>query len=166
MWQHVKLSEQIRPWDTLACCWDVKQPTNKQSLSLLPFFPLCLSLSLTVSHFYPLVFKPHRSRTQIKVTDVFKYTNKQNKQNLEQHAKLLSVPSLPLKVFVHAQTICMAYCALFQHILKEVWLCFSSLVYIKKYLINQFSKQNLAITCTFVTGMDFGVQHFHRSDQD
>ena len=29
MWQHVKLSEQIRPWDTLACCWDVKQPTNK-----------------------------------------------------------------------------------------------------------------------------------------
>ena len=27
--QHVKLSEQIRPWDTLACCWDVKQPTNK-----------------------------------------------------------------------------------------------------------------------------------------
>ena len=31
MWQHVKLSEQIRPWDTLACCWDVKQPTNKQA---------------------------------------------------------------------------------------------------------------------------------------
>ena len=28
VWQHVKLSEQIRPWDTLACCWDVKQPTN------------------------------------------------------------------------------------------------------------------------------------------
>ena len=23
VWQHVKLSEQIRPWDTLACCWDV-----------------------------------------------------------------------------------------------------------------------------------------------
>ena len=36
--QHVKLSEQIRPWDTLACCWDVKQasnqPTNKHSTSL------------------------------------------------------------------------------------------------------------------------------------
>ena len=30
VWQHVKLSEQIRPWDTLACCWDVKQPSNKQ----------------------------------------------------------------------------------------------------------------------------------------
>ena len=26
--QHVKLSVQIRPWDTLACCWDVKQATN------------------------------------------------------------------------------------------------------------------------------------------
>ena len=30
MWQRVKLSVQIRPLDTLACCWDVKQPTNKQ----------------------------------------------------------------------------------------------------------------------------------------
>ena len=29
MWQHVKLSVQIRPLDTLACYWDVKQPTNK-----------------------------------------------------------------------------------------------------------------------------------------
>ena len=28
---HVKLSEQIRPWDTLACCWDAEQ-TNKQTL--------------------------------------------------------------------------------------------------------------------------------------
>ena len=33
------MSEQIRPWDTLACCWDVKQPTNKQSLGLLPLPP-------------------------------------------------------------------------------------------------------------------------------
>ena len=24
----LKLSKQIRPSDTLACCWDVKQPTN------------------------------------------------------------------------------------------------------------------------------------------
>ena len=31
VWQHIKLSEQIRPWDTLACCWDVKQTTNKQT---------------------------------------------------------------------------------------------------------------------------------------
>ena len=35
MWQHVKLSEQIRPWDTLTCCWDVKQPTKKQTVELL-----------------------------------------------------------------------------------------------------------------------------------
>ena len=37
VWQHVKLSEQIRPWDTLACCWDVKQPTNKNNPSDLPW---------------------------------------------------------------------------------------------------------------------------------
>ena len=29
--QHVNLSQQIRPWDTLACCWDVKQPTKQQT---------------------------------------------------------------------------------------------------------------------------------------
>ena len=29
------LSKQIRPWDTLACCWDVKQPTNKQTNALI-----------------------------------------------------------------------------------------------------------------------------------
>ena len=28
---HIKLSEQILPWDTLACCWDIKQPTSKQN---------------------------------------------------------------------------------------------------------------------------------------
>ena len=28
VWRHIKLSVQIHPWDTLACCWDVKQPTN------------------------------------------------------------------------------------------------------------------------------------------
>ena len=31
VWQHVKSSEQIRPWDTLACYWDVKQPKNNLS---------------------------------------------------------------------------------------------------------------------------------------
>ena len=31
VWLHVELSEQIRPWDTLTCCWDVKHPTNKQT---------------------------------------------------------------------------------------------------------------------------------------
>ena len=29
LWQHVKLSEQIHPWDTLTCCWNVKQQTNQ-----------------------------------------------------------------------------------------------------------------------------------------
>ena len=28
VWQHIKLSEQIRPW-ALACCWDVKQASNQ-----------------------------------------------------------------------------------------------------------------------------------------
>ena len=55
MWQHVKLSVQIRPWDTLACCWDVKQPTNKQTLffSFLFFFhhpSIPVFLSLTRPH--------------------------------------------------------------------------------------------------------------------
>ena len=33
VWQHAKLSWQIRPWDTLACWWDVKQPTNQPLLT-------------------------------------------------------------------------------------------------------------------------------------
>ena len=36
VWQHVKLSEQICPRDALACCWDVKQPTNKDNNSNQP----------------------------------------------------------------------------------------------------------------------------------
>ena len=28
VWQHIKLSEQMRPWDTLACCCGVKQATT------------------------------------------------------------------------------------------------------------------------------------------
>ena len=41
VWQHVNLSEQIRPWDTLACCWDVKQPTISLTKSRLTAgFPL------------------------------------------------------------------------------------------------------------------------------
>ena len=35
VWQHVKWSEQTRPLDTFACCWDVKQPTNKQYLKAI-----------------------------------------------------------------------------------------------------------------------------------
>ena len=39
MRQHNNSLEQIRPWDTLACCWDVNQPTNKQA---------CLTSSLVI----------------------------------------------------------------------------------------------------------------------
>ena len=35
MWHHVKLSEQIRPWDILACCWELSNQPKKQR-SLLP----------------------------------------------------------------------------------------------------------------------------------
>ena len=36
LWQHVQLSEQICPWDALACCWDIKQLTNNKNYS--PWF--------------------------------------------------------------------------------------------------------------------------------
>ena len=39
MRQHVQLSEQIRPCETLACCWDVQQPANKpptETISVAP----------------------------------------------------------------------------------------------------------------------------------
>ena len=29
VWQHVTLFTQVRQWSTLACCWDVEQPTNQ-----------------------------------------------------------------------------------------------------------------------------------------
>ena len=34
---HIQLSEQIRPLDTLACCWDVKQPVKNKQFPLLSF---------------------------------------------------------------------------------------------------------------------------------
>ena len=37
MWQHVNLSEQNHPLDTLVCCWDVKQPTNIFSVVVVVF---------------------------------------------------------------------------------------------------------------------------------
>ena len=43
VWQHAHLSEQIRPWDTLACCWDVKQATNKQLQPRDPHFQALLT---------------------------------------------------------------------------------------------------------------------------
>ena len=35
VWQYVQLAEQIRPGDTLTCCWDVKRPTNQPSQLVL-----------------------------------------------------------------------------------------------------------------------------------
>ena len=43
VWQHVKLSEQIRLWDTLSCCQDVKQPTNKQKNPIYSAIKLTLT---------------------------------------------------------------------------------------------------------------------------
>ena len=37
VWQHVQLSEQVRPWDTLTCWWDVKQPPTH------PPIPWCVA---------------------------------------------------------------------------------------------------------------------------
>ena len=33
MWQSGRLPKQIRPWDTLACCWDTKQPTKTTTIT-------------------------------------------------------------------------------------------------------------------------------------
>ena len=33
VWQHVQVCEQIRPWDTLPCCWDVNQATKNKTKS-------------------------------------------------------------------------------------------------------------------------------------
>ena len=40
---------QIRPWDTLSCCWDVKHPTNQRTSFLLVSFPFSVSLLVSLS---------------------------------------------------------------------------------------------------------------------
>ena len=49
-WQQVKISEQIHPWDTLACCWDVQQPTNNKLQRSLHFMIVRSSCNSTVAH--------------------------------------------------------------------------------------------------------------------
>ena len=48
----------IRPWDTLACCWDVKQPTNNNNnphrSSFRPTVPQCFTLALPRMILQPL----------------------------------------------------------------------------------------------------------------
>ena len=56
VWQHVKLSVEIHPWDTLACCWDVKQPTN--IICPLPVFRLSLWLSTSTVSPVPSIPSP------------------------------------------------------------------------------------------------------------
>ena len=52
------------PWDTVACCWDVKQPTNKQTnLPLPPSLLIFLSSSLCLSPLLPLfLFSVNKSK--------------------------------------------------------------------------------------------------------
>ena len=47
--QYIKLSEQIRPLATLACCWDVKQPTNNNmSESVSVCLCVCVNVCLYI----------------------------------------------------------------------------------------------------------------------
>ena len=50
VWQHVKLSEQIRPWDTLACCWDVKQPTNNQQTNVVIIIIIIIIIIILITN--------------------------------------------------------------------------------------------------------------------
>ena len=76
VWQHVTLSEQIRPWDTLACCWDVKQPTNNNNSKVKEWAGLvgccccrvdCLPLNPLVSVVNSLNSKPIPVQTEQKM---------------------------------------------------------------------------------------------------
>ena len=59
VWQHVKLSEQIRPWDTLTCCWDVKQPTNNNNLRpVSPSWPACFIPEYQITFTRVSLFSP------------------------------------------------------------------------------------------------------------
>ena len=51
--------EQICPWDTLACCWDVKQPTNKQPFFCFRFFVFLSFSFFLLINFPPIILKSH-----------------------------------------------------------------------------------------------------------
>ena len=63
VWQHIQLSEQVHPWDTLACCWDIKQATNNSSLlfELQELSVFCFGLGLLyaimfiLSPYFPVI---------------------------------------------------------------------------------------------------------------
>ena len=57
VWQHVQLSEQIRPEDVLALCVHIKQPTNDSGVLIMVItLSTCLTLvsvcDLDATHFY------------------------------------------------------------------------------------------------------------------
>ena len=59
MWQHVQMPAQIVSWDTLACCWGAKQPTNDKQQSPSAFLDLHLyrlNTIMTLSLFFFLFF--------------------------------------------------------------------------------------------------------------
>ena len=51
VWQHVHLSEQIRPSDTLECCWDIKQASKQPTNKCLASSPLVVSISVQCMDF-------------------------------------------------------------------------------------------------------------------
>ena len=63
VWQHIKLSEQIRPWDTLACYWDVKQRTTNK---LLQFF----KTRCVILHIYIYPTSTGRVLTPLKLINI------------------------------------------------------------------------------------------------
>ena len=81
VWQHIRLSEQIRPWDTLACYWDIKQPTNKLTLVLFnnPLYSVTCILFMTdpLTCFYNVhsSLPPHAHNPHTQHTCNYMYTN-------------------------------------------------------------------------------------------
>ena len=68
VWQHVKLSVQIRPWDTLACCWDDKQPTNPDIHCHLPRRKATKTQTSNCSNYLalkPITSSSHREDTKL-----------------------------------------------------------------------------------------------------
>ena len=92
VWQHVKLSEQFRPWDTLACCWDIKQPTNKL-IKTVCFATSPSPPSLPITLLYPhSPFPPSPQPTPLKKV----ITYLQLGHFLVQNVRLVSHASLQL----------------------------------------------------------------------
>ena len=78
VWQQVNLSEQIRPWDTLACCWDVMQPTDKQTSQCFQSYSLhnCSSKPCAkVQTFFVFCFSPEECPYCFDPLELFRVTS-------------------------------------------------------------------------------------------